>query len=152
MSHLIQQIRDALATQLAGLTTTAANVYTKRAQVNRLKTTELPALYIGLPAERITPDTIGFPPAQEREMDIPIVALVKEGDDTESTLTTIQAEVEVKLYSSQSVNTLSGLVARLNITGADPEIDTGLDVAAGQLVMNWNALYFTAGGAPQTAT
>lgn len=152
MSHLIQQIRDAMVTQLTGLATTGARVYSKRAQVQRLKTAELPALFVGLPVERIDYDTIHFPPSQRREMDLPVVALVKEGDDAESTLTAIQAEVEVKLYSSQSVNTLGGLVARLNLTLADPELDPGIDLTAGQLTMNWNALYFTAGGAPQTAT
>jgi hypothetical protein len=152
VSHVIQQIRAALAAALNPLTTTGARVYTSRTLVNRLKTAELPALFIGLPSERITIDTIHFPPAQEREMDVAIIALAKDGDDTEETLTDILAEVETKLYSTQAVNTLSGLIRRINLNSIDPDIDTGLDLTAGQLVMTWNALYYTAGGAPQTAT
>jgi len=148
--HVVQQLRSALAGALTGLTTTGARVHQSRGAVVRLKATELPALYVGMPRESLESLTVHYPMHQQRTVEVPIVALAKDDDDVEAVLLQVQNEVEVKLGSAAPATLLSIGVRSLELTDTDPQLDVGLEIPAGQLALNWRAELFTVAGVPGT--
>lgn len=92
MSHARQQIREAVATLVTGLTTTGSNVFQSR--FYRVQASELPALFIYSTDESIERETIGTGPYLRRELSIQIEGMAKALDNLDDTLDTIGEEVE----------------------------------------------------------
>lgn len=92
MSHARQQIREAVATLVTGLTTTESRVFQSR--FYRLQASELPALLIYSTDESIDRETIGTGPYLRRELSIRIEGVVKALDNLDDTLDLVGEEVE----------------------------------------------------------
>lgn len=99
--HLHKQIRAALETRLAGLTTSATRVYANRVKV--MTAANLPGLRIALDAEEAEPITVHQPHQQERRL-VAFVECCAKGDDTlDDTLDLMSKEVEVALSAGITV-------------------------------------------------
>lgn len=92
MSHARQQIREAVATLVTGLTTTGSSVFQSR--FYRVQASELPALFIYSTDESIERETIGTGPYLRRELSIRIEGMAKALDNLDDTLDIIGEEVE----------------------------------------------------------
>lgn len=151
MAHVRQQIREAIATTLTGLTSTSTRVFQSRTRP--LADAQLPALLIYTDAEDINNAvTIGFPNRQERTLTVRVEALVKQTGSIDDAVDTVIAEVETALNASTSAYTAGGL-AKGGITLDRIEIDTEdeTDKPVVRARMDWQARYFTLSNAPTTA-
>lgn len=97
VDHVRQQVRDAAVTDLTGLTTTGANVFTSR--VSPLGESEMPGMYVMLRDEDSDWDAMG---TIARTGKLVVEAWAQGGDGLEDKLDTISAEVEAALYASGS--------------------------------------------------
>ena len=152
-THVRQQIREAVATLVTGLTTTGANVFQMRTRP--LTDANLPALMITTNDEQVVNNiTVGFPNRQERTLTVSVVALVKAAASAnpDDTVDTIIKEVEAALGASTSTYTLSGL-ARGGITldSIRIDMDDETDKPVMRATMDWQAVYYTLSNAPDTA-
>lgn len=95
VEHVRKAIRAAAKTDLTGLTTTGANVFTSR--TSPLASTEMPGLYVMLRDEQADWDAGQGMIA--RTGNLVIEAWSEGGDGLEDKLDRIAAEVEAKIYS-----------------------------------------------------
>lgn len=147
MAHVRQQIRNALATVLDGLTTTGSNVFANRVAV--LQEDELPALVVTTNAEQIgVIDIHGG--LLERTMRVDISAKAKAIDNVDDVLDTIAEEVETVLLDPAN-NTLNGLCAGMMLVGFEVNLNEDLEMPVGELVMQFDVLYNTGAGAPSVS-
>lgn len=151
-NHVRQQIREAVATTLTGLTTTSTRVFQSR--LRPLVDADLPALRIYTDAEEVNNEvSIGFPNRQERTLTVRVEAVVKVADNFDDALDTIIKECEAALNASTSAYTAGGL-ARGGITLDRIEIDhdAETDKPVGIARMDFQAVYYTQSNAPDVAT
>jgi hypothetical protein len=148
MAHGRQQIREALATALTGLTTTGSRVYQERTR--ELRDADLPALVITTDEEAVRVEMVSFPPLQERDLAIRVAAVAKATGSLDDTLDTICAEVETALYASVSANTLTSRVKLMTLEAINVELDDTLDRPVGRATMSWRCTYHTTAGTPAT--
>jgi len=149
--HLRDQIMDALATLLTGLTTTGARVFVDRdADSEPLADGELPGLTIMQRDE--TPETVSLPQPRifQRELNIEIVAHVKLTTPTAARkqLNLIDKEVQIAIAGSLS---LGGACKHLTPTPIDFEFDGGGDKPMARARIGYRALYLFAENAPDVA-
>ena len=145
MSHVRQQLRDALITVLTGLTTTGSRVST--AHVYPLGTGETPALAVNTVAETATPLTIHPNGLVERDVVVEIEGFARGTSGLAALLDTIASEVETALGSSVTV---SGHLVPLNYTGAQIDFSGEIDQPVGRISIRYSAVLFTAANAPDT--
>lgn len=150
-NHVRQQIREAVATLVTGLSSTGSNVFQTRTRP--LADAQLPALLINTNEEQIENTiTIGLPNRQQRTLTVSIEAVVKSASGGDDALDTVIKEVEAALGASSATYTLSGL-ARGGITldriGIDVDDDTDKPVLRAR--MDWQAIYYTLSNAPDVA-
>ena len=121
MSHVRTQIRNAVATELTGLTTTGTRVY--KGRFYSLQQGKLPALLVYTSSESAEVDTMGFPAGSNRTLNLVVEGYAMSKTTVEDTLDQIALEVEEALAGV----TLSGLIRDIEYTGfdldanADPE-------------------------------
>jgi hypothetical protein len=147
--HIRKQIRDALVTQLTGLATTGNHVFASRVRV--LKDNQLPALIINTNDEDIQLGTFTDDESLERVLNVEIIAKAKLNDTVDDQLDQITKEVEAKLYSSNEVNTLGGLVKGLSLSTINVDFDDQAEKPIGQTRMIFNATYYNRANAPDVA-
>lgn len=146
--HVIQQVINAFATTVTGLTTTGARVYKDR--IRNLAETELPALRIFDDREDIENETIiNLPYMQNRTVVLTIEAVTKENNTLDATLNQIRKEVEVAIAANSTLGGLCKLHCELK--GAVKQRDGNIDVQAGKLIMTWHAIVLTMNNAPDVA-
>lgn len=145
MAHLRTQIRNALAAQLTGLTTTGARVYTT--QLHPLPASSLPALLIVTDGEDVEAMSIGAPPLLARQLNARVVALVAATSGHEATLDQIASEVEVALAADR---TLGGLTKSAQLRGLRPSFDAESDQPIGRMELYYLLDYRAFEGSPQT--
>ena len=154
--HVRTQIRDAMATQLAGLATTGARVFKRR--VRPLQLSDLPCLLIyagdNEQRERVT---IGFPAQLRCEMElvVEVVAKASEGSggdtDLDALLDVSIKEVEAANTASASDFTLGGLVKEgLQLTGIETTDEAG-EKLLGIARLKYLATYRIVENAPDVA-
>jgi len=145
MSHVRQQIREAAATVLTGLTTTSTRVFQSR--LRPLKDTDLPCLLVNTDDEDI--ETIGFTVGaqQERSLMLSIRAVAKVSSTLDDTLDTILAEVETALAAQTLGNRAKGLVLEKISIEMNDELEKPVGIATAQ----YRVTYYTATGTPGTA-
>ena len=118
-AHFRKTIRDRVATQLAGLTTTGANVFSGR--VSSLKDSEMPALVVVPRAEDASFDAHGASGTVMRRVLIDVFAHALGNDGLYDDLDQICGEVEAAMFSDGG--TLNGLAFQI-----DPP-STGFDIS-----------------------
>lgn len=145
MPHARQQIREAVATALTGLTTTGTRVHQSR--VRPLDAASLPCLLLTTDGEQIVTGSQGY---QERELTVQVKGIAKAAANLDDTLDTMAAEVETAL---QAAGSLGGKVqGGMNLQSIEVDFDDSLEKPAGVIVMTYQAGYVTQAGAPGTIT
>jgi hypothetical protein len=146
MAHIRQQIRDAFATTLTGLTTTGANVY--KARVEPLEIENLPALVIQTPADERMGASGPPPRAFHRNLTVVVQGYALTGGAVVDTLDTIAAEVETAVANNY---TMGGLLKDCLLSST--EISTSGESAqpSGVLTMEFAAIYHHTENAPESA-
>lgn len=145
-NHVRQQIREALATVLTGLTTTASRVYQSR--LVQLEADELPALLIATNSESVEVLDFVTNPTLGRALTIDVTAVAKAVSNLDDTLDKVIKEVEIAISAS---NTLGGLVRDVVLTGIEIEMNAEAEVPTGQAVLTFNANYYTRAQAPDVS-
>ncbi len=134
MSHACQQIREALAARVTGLTTCGTRVFQSR----MVPQETLPLLLVTTNDEEINPGTIGN--IYERVLSVSIIGLAKATGSVDDTLDTIAAEVEVAM----SAEYWAELVA-INVG-----FDETLEKPVGRIELVYRVTYRTASSVPGT--
>jgi hypothetical protein len=135
MATARQQIRDALGTQLTGLTTTGARVYMSR--VYPLSESNLPALRIFVERDSYS-EAYSSNESEWRELSIVVEAIARAVADVDDTLDTICGEVGDAVASNE---TLTGRVKWMQNERIDFEITDDGDRPFGMAVMRYTAHY-----------
>ena len=144
--HLRKQIRSAAVNALTGLATTAARV--KNSPVNALQESDLPGLRVFTQGESAQIASMGSTRKRERTLTLVVEACVKATTGYADTVDLIAKEVEVALDAN---NTLGGLCAQIEPRAFSEDQDGAGDkpVAVGRI--EFEVLYYTRKGAPDTA-
>lgn len=144
-NHMRQQIREALATALTGLTTTSTRVYENR--INPLQAANLPCLVITAESEEIEYGAAGgLSRRQHRNLTLTVKGIAKASANVDDTLDTISKEVEVAVAAA---GTLSGKVGGgLQLQRVSIEMDGDGDKTVGIVSMEFNGTYYTMEGIP----
>lgn len=145
MSHVRQQIREAVATVLTGLTTSGARVFQSRLRV--LSDADLPCLLINTDDESIDTPAISHAAMQERELQLLVRAVAKNGASVDDLLDTMLAEVETAMTGQ----TLGGIAKGLVLEKISIEMNDELEKPIGIASATYRVTYYTADGAPGTA-
>ncbi len=146
MAHVRQQIRERIATEVTGLTTTGTKVY--QSSVYPLQSSNLPGLLIYTTAESSEPiDMGGTSRIFNRVLTVAIEAYVKGTSNYDDTIDTVCSEVETALGGS----TINGLVKDIYLESTDINYQGEGDQPLAVATMSWNCLYQTAANAPDTA-
>ncbi len=151
MPHVRKQIRDAAATTLTGLTTTADRVHVNR--MRAIAAEACPALVVYLGGEpEIKPRDYGRTIALDRQFEL-LVKLKAAGDTADDVLDQMAAEVEAAFMASESAFTLGGLVKRGVFLAeiSEPEIEDETTPRVASMVMTYRGQYRTLANDP-TAT
>lgn len=146
MSHVRQQIREALATAVTGLATTGSRVYQSR--IYPVSDSKLPCLLVNTDDESIETLTSNTTPMLERRLTAQVRAVAKASSDLDDTLDQIMAEVEAALGAA---GVLSALAKSVSLSGIRVEMDDALEKPVGVASMEYQISYYTASNAPQTA-
>jgi len=146
MSHVRQQIREAFAAAVTGLTTTGARVYQSR--IYELPAAQLPALRISTNDEAITWASLHNPATMERDIGLTCEAVAQATADLDDTLDTIIGEVEVAIAADP---TLGGLCGVCRIESIEIDLSAEGEVPTGRAAMRFAVRTYTLSNAPQTA-
>lgn len=103
-NHVRQQIREAFATQITGLTTTGNRVFQSR--FYNLDSGELPAAIVYTKNETIEPSTIGANRVLNRTLSLTVEIYISSSSNADDTADTICKEIETAIAAD---NTISGL-------------------------------------------
>lgn len=144
--HLRAQIRAAAVSALTGLTTSGARV--KDSPVHPLQESDLPGLRIFTQAESAEITTMGATRKRARTLTLVVEACVKAATGYATSVDLMAKEIEVALDAN---NTLGGLCAQIEPRTFSEDQDGAGDkpVAVGRL--EFEVLYYTRKGAPDTA-
>jgi hypothetical protein len=145
-NHVRQQIREALATLLTGLTTSASRVYQSR--ILPLDDSELPALLIATNEEEIEALSVNANPLLERSLSVAVTAVAKVSANLDDTLDSSIKEVETAINASVVANTLNGLIKDMVLQNIQVEMNAEADKPIGWAVMTIKATYYTQAAAP----
>lgn len=104
-NHIRQQIRERIATNLTGLTTTGTKVYQSR--VYPLEDNNLPGLIIYTVSEESEPAVIGTDRLLDRRLNVVIEGYCEAISNYDDTIDTICKEVEVAMAGDRTINSLA---------------------------------------------
>jgi hypothetical protein len=145
MSHLRQQIRERIASNLTGLTTTGTNVFQSR--IYPMEQGKLPGLIIYTVAEQSQPITSGVNRTMDASLTVAVEAYAV-GSDLDDKLDTICKEVQVKMASDRTINNLA-MESQLDSTTIDFAQDS--DTPAGYVTLTWTINYQFFENTPEVA-
>lgn len=145
MSHVRQQIREALKTELMGLSTTGSNVFVNR--VDPIEKGKVPALTIRTGAdEKVENITMAKPAIVRRQVDV-FVTPYAVGNDVDDRLDDICVEVEKKIANNW---TLSGLVKSIEFMESDDVFERS-EKLKGVVEIGFRCIYVIQEDDPETA-
>ena len=140
-NHVRQQLREAVATVVTGLSTTGANVFQSR--VYPLQTSELPCLIVTTDGDQASNLTVHNPVQQQRETRVRIEAYARATTTLDDTLDTICKEVETAIANASS-STVKGLF----YIGTQLDIEVLGDQPVGKASMVFSKDLYTVSNAP----
>ena len=143
MSHVRQQLRDAVASVLTGLTTTGTRVFTNR--VYPADVSDCPCLIVRSDGDDVEAQTIHQPYLQVRQTRIQVEAYAEGVDGFDDEIDTICQEVETAI-----ANASSSLVKGMYLRGTRIDFDQG-EQPIGRATMVFTKDLYTQSNAPQTA-
>jgi hypothetical protein len=136
MAHVRKQIRDAVATQLTGLTTTDSNVYVNR--LYPIAQSKLPGLLVYTNSEASSKLDMHYPRLLERRLEVVVEGVVKTTSSIEDLLDTIAQEVEEAVYTDV---TLGGLCKDVVLTSIETDFASEGDQPVGVVKLEFEAKY-----------
>jgi hypothetical protein len=145
-NHVRQQIREAVAALLTGLTTSGARVFQSRVHV--LADADLPGLVITTNEEQAEFASIGSLALLNRQLNLQVRALAKANANLDDTLDTMIKEVEAALSANVTANTLGGLAKSIALSSIYIDMNADAEKPMGQAVISFNVLYKTVANAP----
>jgi len=141
MSHKRTQIRQAIASALAGLVTCGARVYPSR--LRPLTAAEVPAMLVSTGSEELDTETLFLNQAQRRLLTVRVDIVVKASDGYEDTADTALQELEGRLFDSTAHNALGGIALSTTLASiGDPEMDDSTDKPVVRLPVYLRVAYF----------
>jgi hypothetical protein len=150
MSHVREQIRDAVVSAVTYLDLTARRVF--RTRVYPMDRESLPGLCVYTSSESIEPNTIGglkSVSAYLRTLSVNIEAYAKASVDLDNTLDDIAVEVETAMAED---STLNGLVEDVILTSTEIDIMGGdSEQPVGVLRLSYDIIYRTTLADPSAA-
>lgn len=147
-NHVRQQLREAIATALTGLTTTGANVFQSR--VYAMQDTGLPGLVIRTDADEVVERTIGGATRSiTRDVSVVVQGMAKATANLDDTLDTIAKEVETALAAGVTVG---GKVHHLRYERADITLAGEGEQPTGSIEMQFLCSLSNAANAPDVLT
>lgn len=135
--HIRQQLREAVALAVTGLTTTGVNVH--QARIDDLQPSELPALLVSTRTESSELTSASAPMIYQSVVDVLIEGVAAADEDLDDTLDEIALEVEVELADSVTV---SGKGVLLLYQGCDINFDGASELAVGSIALRYSATLF----------
>lgn len=144
-NHLRQQIREAIATTLTGLTTTGTRVYQSR--LHTLADSNLPCLLVNTDSEEISALSVSEHPLLERSLTLRVRCVAKAVSNLDDTLDTMLKEVETAIGTAADI-TFGGLVKSIAPQEIDIEMDDGVEKPVGIASLSYLVTYYTADGSP----
>lgn len=145
MAHVRQQIRERIATNCTGLTTTGTNVFQSR--IYNLESGNLPCLLIYSKSETSGRLTMQPTDSLNRDLDVVVEGYVR-ATTIDDTLDTISAEVEVAIASDPTCNDLA---IDTFLSSTEIDYDGEGDQPIGVVRMTWSVNYETKTTVPTTA-
>ena len=136
MSHARQQIREACAALVTGLTTTGSRVFQSRMRPQI--SANLPCLLVTTNDEEITPGTIGT--IYERSLLLSVRGFAMGSATLDDTLDQIATEVETAMFGYY----------RANLTAIEIGFDDEMEKPVGSIDLRYRVTYHTAAGDPGT--
>ena len=136
MSHARQQIREACAALVTGLTTTGSRVFQSRMRPQA--SASLPCLLVTTNDEEITPGTIGT--IYERSLLLSIRGFAMGSATLDDTLDQIAVEVETAMAAYY----------RATLTAIEIDFDDEIEKPVGSVDLRYRVMYHTAAGTPGT--
>ena len=146
MSHVRQQIRERIAANVTGLTTTGSNVFASR--VYNISTSELPALLVYAISESSERDSFLSSNGLERVVDILVEGYATTSANLDSVLDTISAEVETAVAGDPTCN---GLCKDIFLSNTDVDLTPDGQKPVGSIKLTFECTYRTTTVAPQSA-
>jgi hypothetical protein len=144
-NHVAIQIRDRIAQLVAGLATTGSNVF--KAVAYPLARNALPGLIVRLGDESLDALELLGPRQYDRRCVVEVVAYT-EGDDLDGARMQIAKEVEIALATTtQTLEPWKGLTLRALL----PATDASSENPIGELIIRYEAEYFTEENAPDVS-
>jgi len=146
MSHVRQQIRERVATDLTGLSTTGSNVFQSR--VYPMEGAGLPGLIVYTNSESVDLDETSSGRHLVRILDVVVEGYVKATSNSDDTVDTIAAEVETAIANDSDLNSLAkdSILATTEI-----ELSGDAEQPIAVVRMTFTVVYVTADNAPETA-
>ena len=145
MAHLRQSIRERIATDVTGLSTTGSNVFQSR--FYPIEDASLPCLLVYSTTEDSEPTEMASPRPMTRILNVVVQGVVS-ATQPDDTLDTISKEVEVALAADVTINSLannsflSGTEIEFNADGAKP---------IGTVMLNYVVEYRNVDNNPESA-
>ena len=145
MAHLRQSIRERIATDVTGLSTTGSNVFQSR--IYPIEDASLPCLLVYSTSEDSEPTEMASPRPVTRILNVVVQGVVS-ATQPDDTLDTISKEVEVALAGDVSINSLAN-----NSFLSSTEIEFNADGAKpiGTVMLNYVVEYRNVDNNPESA-
>ena len=147
-NHLRRQIRERIATDVTGLTTTGTRVFQSR--VYPIEETKLPCLLVYDSEEAVTIQSMGNPREIEAELTVNIEGYAQGGDGAtvQNTLAKIQKEVQIALQADILINSLA---RDSYLVSADSSISSEAKKPTGSVILSFLVTYQYLENAPDAA-
>lgn len=144
--HIRQQIRERIATNVTGLTTTGSRVYQSR--VYPMASANMPGLLVYSTSEDSEIDAMGATGVLNRLLNISIEGYVKTITEFDDKIDDICKEVETAMAGDQKIN---GLAKNSFLQSTEIEFSGDGDQPIGVVTLNYVVQYRTATNAPDAA-
>jgi len=151
MTHVRQQIREAITTAITGLATTGSRVWDSRLPAEPLQQNQIPAWIVAPFAgegEELERDAMSPAAEDSRLFALPIIGIATgaTGKAIADTLDTMAAELEAAIAAVA----LAGVTFRLLSTEFDSDTEPA-ERLEGSITLTYAAYYFTVNGAAELA-
>lgn len=147
-NHLRRQIREAIATAVTGLATTATRVFQSRVYPLE-RAGDLPGLLVFSLTESSEGSSLGAPRLMTRVLRVQVVAVAEATADLDDTLDQICKEVEIAL--AMPCAALAGIAKSITLSATDIELQGTSVRPVGQAAMTYEVVYIAAEDAPDVA-
>jgi len=140
-NHVRQQLREAIATAITGLTTTSTRVFQSR--VYPIEVGQLPCLVVTSDGDEINAQTVHHPYQQSRNTRVRVEVYARAVSDLDDTLDLVCKEVETALG-----NVSSGIAKDCYLLGTNLDFDSLGEKPVGRATMLFTKELWTLSNAP----